>query len=130
MFCRSLSVVLRFPDSDYPFGISKLFLFEFYMDVENAHWNWRGYKLDFCIGTENMKWILTRWISINCKLMIFTTLDFLDRGLLFTRKLLNQGFLPAKWKSLLRKFYGRHCFLVNRYGIFVSQMTTDMFHLT
>ena len=43
--------------------------------------------------------------------------DFLDRGLLLTRK-------------LLRKFYGRHHDLVDRYGISVSQMTTDMFHLS
>jgi hypothetical protein len=31
---------------------------------------------------------------------------FLDRGLLVTRKLLNQGFLLVKLKSSLRKFYG------------------------
>jgi hypothetical protein len=31
--------------------------------------------------------------------------DFLDRGLLLTRKLRNQGFLLAKLKSSLRKFY-------------------------
>ena len=49
--------------------------------------------------------------------------DFLDRGLLLTRKLLNQGFL-------LVKFYGRHHDLVDRYGISVLQMTTDMFHLS
>jgi hypothetical protein len=35
--------------------------------------------------------------------------DFIDRGLLLTRKPLNQGFL--------RKFYGRHHDLVDRYGI-------------
>ena len=34
--------------------------------------------------------------------------DFHDRGLLLTRKLLNQGFLLVKLKSSLRKFYGRH----------------------
>ena len=34
--------------------------------------------------------------------------DFLDRGLLLTRQLLNQGFLLDKLKSSLRKFYGRH----------------------
>jgi hypothetical protein len=28
------------------------------------------------------------------------------------------------------KFYGRHHDLVDRYGISVSQMTTDMFHLS
>jgi hypothetical protein len=56
--------------------------------------------------------------------------DFLDRELLLTRKLLNQGFLLVKLKSSLRKFYGRHHDLVDRYGISVSQMTTDMFHLS
>jgi hypothetical protein len=55
--------------------------------------------------------------------------DFLDRGLLLTRKLLNHGFLFVKLKSSLRKFYGRHHELVDRYGISVSQMITDMFHL-
>ena len=34
--------------------------------------------------------------------------DFLDRGLLLTSKLLNQGFLLVKLKSSLRKFYGGH----------------------
>ena len=33
-------------------------------------------------------------------------------------------------KSLLRKLYGRHRDFVDRYGISVSQMTTDMFHLS
>ena len=33
-------------------------------------------------------------------------------------------------KSSLRKFYGRHHDLVDRYGISVSQMTTDTFHLS
>jgi hypothetical protein len=32
--------------------------------------------------------------------------NFLDRGLLLTRKLLNQGFLWVKLKTSLRKFYG------------------------
>jgi hypothetical protein len=33
-------------------------------------------------------------------------------------------------KSLLQKIYGRHHELVDRYGISVSQMSTDMFHLS
>jgi hypothetical protein len=33
-------------------------------------------------------------------------------------------------KSLLRKFYDRHHDLVNRYGISVSQITADIFHLS
>jgi hypothetical protein len=41
--------------------------------------------------------------------------DFLD--LLLTVKLLNQCFLLVKLKSSLRKFYGRHHDLVDRYGI-------------
>ena len=56
--------------------------------------------------------------------------DFLDRGLLLTRKLLNQGFLLAKLKSSFRKFYSRHHDLVDHYGISVSQMTTEMFHVS
>ena len=56
--------------------------------------------------------------------------DFLDRCILLTRKLLNQGFILFKLKSSLRKFYGRHYDLVDRYGISVSQMTTDMSHLS
>ena len=55
--------------------------------------------------------------------------DFLDRGLLLTRKIQNQGFLLVKLKSSLRKCYGRHHDLVDRSGISVSQMTTDMFHV-
>jgi hypothetical protein len=56
--------------------------------------------------------------------------DFLESGLLLTRKLLNQWSLLVKFKSSLRKFYGRHYDLVDRYDISVSQMTTDMFHLS
>ena len=52
--------------------------------------------------------------------------DFLDRGSLLTRKLLNQGFLLVKLKSSFRRLHVRHH---DRYGISVSQMTTDMFHL-
>ena len=48
--------------------------------------------------------------------------DFLDRGLLLTRKLLNQVFLMVKLKSLLQKTWLN----VIEY---LSQMTMDMFHL-
>jgi hypothetical protein len=51
-------------------------------------------------------------------------------SLFITRKLLNQEFLIDKLKSSLRKFYGRHHDLVDRYEIYVSQMTTDMIHLS
>ena len=52
--------------------------------------------------------------------------DFLERGLLLTRKLLNQWFILFKLMSSIRRFYGRHYDLVNRYRVSVSQMTTDM----
>ena len=42
-------------------------------------------------------------------------------------KLLNQDFQMVELKSSLRKFYGRHHELVDRYGITVSQMISDMF---
>jgi hypothetical protein len=51
------------------------------------------------------------------------------RVLVLTSKLLSQGFLLVKLKSSPRKSYGRHHHLVDRYGISLSQMTTDMFHL-
>ena len=66
------------------------------------------------------------WYSRAC-ISYHNFLDFLDRGLLLTRKLLNQEFKMVKLKSSLRKFYGRHHELVDRYGITVSQMISDMF---
>ena len=53
--------------------------------------------------------------------------DFLDTGLLLTRKLLNQEFRMVKLKSSLRKLYGRNHELVDRYGITVLQMIANMF---
>jgi hypothetical protein len=50
--------------------------------------------------------------------------------LLLTKKELNQGFILVKLKSSLWKIYGRHHDLIDHYGISVSQMTTDMFHLS
>ncbi len=52
--------------------------------------------------------------------------DFLDRGLMLIRKILNQGFPVVNLKSSLRKFYGRYHDLINNYWISVSQMTTDV----
>jgi hypothetical protein len=46
--------------------------------------------------------------------------DFLDRGLMLTWKLLSQWFLLVKLRSSLRKLYGRHHDMVDRYGIFVK----------
>ena len=54
-------------------------------------------------------------------------LDFLDKGLLLTNKLLNQGFLTKRLKSSLGKFYGRHHDFIDWYEVTVSQMTKDLF---
>ena len=51
--------------------------------------------------------------------------DFLVRGLLLTRKLLNHEFQMVKVKSSLRKL--RNHELVDRYGKTVSQRILDMF---
>ena len=56
--------------------------------------------------------------------------DFLGRGFLLTRRLLNQGFLFVKLKSSLRKLYGHHHDCFDSYGISVSQITLDMIHLS
>ena len=56
--------------------------------------------------------------------------DFLERGLLLTRKLLSEGLLLVKLNASLRTFHGRHHDLVNSYGTSGSQMTPDMFHLS
>ena len=55
--------------------------------------------------------------------------DFLDRGLLLTRKLLTQGFLLVKLKTSQRMFYCRNPDFVNCYGISVSQMIMVMLNL-
>lgn len=47
---------------------------------------------------------------------------------MLTRKLMNQWVLLIKLKSPYLKFYGRHQSFNDHYGIYVSQMTTDMFH--
>ena len=50
---------------------------------------------------------------------------------IYYKEATDQEFLLVKLKSSLRKFYGRHHDLaVDRYGRSVSQMTTDMFHLS
>ena len=56
--------------------------------------------------------------------------DFKNRGILLTNKLLKQGFAEERLKSSLRKFYGRHHELVDRYDISISQLATDIFQLS
>jgi hypothetical protein len=63
----------------------------------------------------HMEYISLSWYDIP-ELVV----PILDRGLLLTRKLLNQGFHLLKLKSSLPKFYGRHHDLVDCYGISVT----------
>ena len=57
-------------------------------------------------------------------------MEFTDRGLLLTGTVLSEGLPLAKFKSSFQKSYGRHHDLVKRYTTSVSQITTDMFHLS
>jgi hypothetical protein len=71
--------------------------------------------------------------------MTRTTTDYFQRGITmidiargFKPKIQNDyqnGWDGGHW-PLLRKFYGRNHNLVDSYGISVSQMTTDKFHLS
>ena len=73
------------------------------------------------------EYICLSWSDIP-ELEIPIMISLIYRGLLLTRKLLNQRFLVVKLKSSIRKLYGHRHDLVNRYGVSVSQVTTDMFH--
>ena len=53
--------------------------------------------------------------------------DFLERSRALSLRLLRQGYIQPKLLSSLRKFYGRHHELVDRFQVSVSQMTTDIF---
>jgi ABC-type multidrug transport system fused ATPase/permease subunit len=59
------------------------------------------------------------YISVSCHV-------FIDRGLLPTTKLQNQGSLDMKMKSSLRRFYYCYHDLVNCHGEYMSRMTTDI----
>ena len=79
---------------------------------------------NFKHGFTNIKTIsIYRILNISC----ISYHDFLYRGMLLTWKLLNKEFQMVKLKSSHRKFYRRHHELVDRYGITVSQMISDMF---
>ena len=53
--------------------------------------------------------------------------DFLSRAHLLTNKLLTQGFVAARLRSSLMKFYGRHQELVDSYETVVAKMQSDLF---
>lgn len=54
--------------------------------------------------------------------------DFLYRARTLTNRLLEQGYVATRLKSSLQKFYGRHHELVDRYGVSICTMKTDLFN--
>ena len=57
-------------------------------------------------------------------------IDFLDRPQQLTQMLLKQGYFAPRLKSSLQTFDGRHHNLVDRYEMFISQLTTDFLLFT
>ena len=57
-------------------------------------------------------------------------IDFIARGKLLTGKLLQQGYIVPKLKRSLKKFYGRHQCLVDKYDVSVSELISDIFNVT
>jgi hypothetical protein len=63
---------------------------------------------------------------IRCFIACCQHSDLQDRAQLLTQKLLKQGYVARKFKSLLQKFYGRHHDLVDRNEISIFQMTMEV----
>ena len=51
----------------------------------------------------------------------------MERGKVFTTKLLSQGYQKTKLVATLKKFDGRHHDLVNPYNMAVSRIVSDVF---
>ena len=54
--------------------------------------------------------------------------DFVERGMLLSRKLLRQGYESIKVRSSLKKFYGRHHELMSHYDDVLSILSTSQYH--
>ena len=73
------------------------------------------YRLDNAAASQQyllMQYISLSWCDFPELVVLFRI--FMNRGLLLTRKLLNQGFLLIMLKSSLRKINGRHHDLVDQ----------------
>ena len=53
--------------------------------------------------------------------------DFISRSRLLTSKLLKQGYTRNRLIATLKKFYGRHNNLVNKFDMSVTRIITDLF---
>jgi len=118
------------------FSLSTLHVFKYNIGVltVNIECMWRGLEtgkrralasISVRFVPSQIKFVFIRY-SRDCG----SYHDFLQRGLLLTRKLLSERLLLVKLNSLLRTFYEGHHDLVNRYETSGSQMTPDMFHLS
>ena len=61
---------------------------------------------------------------------LVVTTDFLYRARLLTIKLQEQDYAATRLKSSLRKFYGYHNEFMDRYGISICTMETDLFNVS
>ena len=52
--------------------------------------------------------------------------EFIERGILLSQKLLRQGYESIKLRSSLKKFYGRHHELIVHYDKSVSEIISDI----
>ena len=51
----------------------------------------------------------------------------MERGTVFTTKLLSQGYQKTKLAATLKKFYGTHHDLINPYNVAVSRIVSDVY---
>ena len=52
--------------------------------------------------------------------------DFVHRSRLLTSKLLTQGYCKPRLIKTIKRFYGRHHSIVNKYGVSVSKLVLDI----
>ena len=97
-----------------PWALNYMFTFIFHLYVQHP-----SSSFIWCIFSFS-------WYDITESVLPIKIL--LDRGLIFTRKLLLQGFLLVKLKLSLRPFYGCQQHLVNSYRVSLSPDMTHIVH--
>jgi hypothetical protein len=104
------------------------------IDWHNTYQHTKCLLLETCLNNWTSSMVSCFWNHYQLVRFVFNLWTYyvvpIMIPLLLTRKLLNQGFLVDTLMTSLRHFYGRRHDLVNSYGISVSQMTTDMYHLS
>jgi hypothetical protein len=120
VFCRSVFVLFWFS-----FGRCVVFFFDLRILITlcylQALWNTCDFSYFIC---SNISASPAYVVYISQSIQYYRTWgyyhDFLDKWILLTRKLLNQGFLVVKLKSPLQQYYGRHHDVINLYGVSAS----------